>query len=108
MIISPVKKWIIQKLSSIVLIPFIVWFLYNFASITNQNLDQFLFFLDNTKNKIILSSFLIVFYLFFLITISEIFEDYISRNFIKNVANTSLVLFAIMINIITIYCIFNY
>ena len=62
MIISPVKKWIIQKLSSIALIPFIVWFLYNFASITNQNLDQFLFFLDNTKNKIILCQFLTMYH----------------------------------------------
>ena len=62
-------------------------FLYNFYINNKSKFRPIFIFLDNTKNKIILSSFLIVFYLFFLITISEIFEDYISRNFIKNVAN---------------------
>ena len=46
-------------------------------------------------------------YFFSALTISEIFEDYMENEKIKNVANKLLYLFAIIIPIITIIIIYN-
>ena len=51
--------------------------------------------------------FIVIAFFFSALTISEIFEDYIQDEKIKNVANKLLNIFAIIIPIITILGIFN-
>ena len=102
------KKWLVMKLASGILIPLMIWFLINFVNIFDSNYSQLIDFFSNSTTKVLFSLFLILAFMFFSLTISEIFEDYIGKDKLKNVANTSLVLFAIIINIITIYCIFNF
>jgi succinate dehydrogenase / fumarate reductase membrane anchor subunit len=50
---------------------------------------------------------MIVAFFYFSLSISEIFEDYIHDEKIKNVANKGLYIFAIVIPLITITIIFN-
>ena len=101
------RKWIFIKISSLILIPFMAWFLLNFVSIYNKDYTEILNFLSNQPTKILFSLFIVLGFFFSALTISEIFEDYLHDEKIKNVANKALYLFAIVIPLLTILGIYN-
>ncbi len=100
------KKWLSIKLSSLFLIPFMAWFIVNFVSILNNDYNKLMSFLSEQPSKILFSIFVFLSFFFYSLTISEIFEDYVSNERIKNVANKLVYIFAILLSlgtIITIY-----
>ena len=101
------KKWIFIKASSVILIPLMFWFIINFVSIYDQSYTEVLNFFTNKLNKFLFSLFIILAYFFSSLSISEVFEDYIGDEKIKNVANRLLYISAIGISLITIIIIFN-
>ncbi len=101
------KKWLFIKISSLILIPLMVWFLLNFVSIYNRDYTEILDFFSNQPTKILFSIFIVIAFFFSALTISEIFEDYLHDEKIKNVANKALYLFAIVIPLLTILGIYN-
>ena len=101
------KKWIFMKISSVFLVPLMLWFIINFISIYNQNYLDVLKFFTVPTNKFLFSFFIVFAYFFSALSISEVFEDYIQDEKIKNAANKILRIFAIVIPIITIFIIFN-
>ena len=96
------KKWLFTKISSLILMPFMIWFLLSFVSIYDKNYSDIIAFFSEQPAKILFSVFIIISFFFSALTISEIFEDYISNDRIKNVANKALYLFAIVIPLLTI------
>ncbi|MDB9784089.1 succinate dehydrogenase, hydrophobic membrane anchor protein [Pelagibacteraceae bacterium] len=104
---SSTKKWLFIKYSSAILIPFMIWFIVNLASIYDSEYDVIMSFFTQQTSKILFSLFLICSFFFSSLTISEIFEDYIHVEKTKNVANKILFIFAIMIPLTTIISIFN-
>ena len=101
------KKWLFTKYSSILLIPLMIWFVINLTSIYDNDYIDVVNFFITQPSKIIFSIFIVVAYFFSALTISEIFEDYISNKKIKNVANKLLYIFAIIIPLLTIIGIYN-
>ena len=101
------KKWIFMKISSVILLPLMLWFIINFISIYNQNYLEVLKFFTNSATKYLFSFFIIFAYFFSALSISEVFEDYIQNEKIKYAANKALNIFAIVIPIITIIVILN-
>jgi len=101
------KKWLAIKCSSIVLIPLMFWFIVNLTSIYDENYTVIVIFFSKTSSKVLYSLFLIAAFSFFSLTISEVFEDYIKNEKIKNVATKILYVFAIVIPLITILSIFR-
>ena len=101
------KKWLFTKISSLILIPLMAWFLVNFVSIYDKTHSQILIFFSEQPSKILFSIFVIIAFFFSALTISEIFEDYLHDIKIKNVANKALNLFAILIPLLTILSIYN-
>ena len=101
------KKWIFLKASSLVLLPLMMWFILNFSSIALSDPTEIISLLTSQPGKILFSVFLIVAFFFFSLTISEIFEDYMSNEKIKNVANKSLYIVAILFSIFTIINIYK-
>ena len=100
------KKWLFIKLSSLMLIPFMAWFIINFVSILNNDYNKLITFLSEQPSKILFSIFVFLSLFFYSLTISEIFEDYMGNEKIKNVANKLVYIFAIVLffgTIITIY-----
>ena len=89
------KKWLFTKISSLVLIPFLIWFIINLVKIYDNDYQQIVNFFSSQPSKILFSLFVVIAYFFSALTISEIFEDYIRDDKIKNVANKSLNIFAI-------------
>ena len=104
---SVTKKWIFLKISSIVLLPLMIWFIINFISIYDQNFIEVLKFFSNPLNKFLFSIFIIFAYFFSAISVSEVFEDYISKEKTKNVANRLLYISAIVVPLLTIIILFN-
>jgi succinate dehydrogenase / fumarate reductase membrane anchor subunit len=96
------KKWLVIKLSSIILIPLMFWFTVNLASIYDESYAEIVIFFSKSSSKALYSLFLIAAFSFFSLTISEVFEDYINDEKIKNVATKILYVFAILMPIITI------
>ena len=101
------KKWLFLKYSSLTLIPLMIWFIINLASIYDSNYIEVVNFFITQPSKILFSIFIVFSYFFSALTISEIFEDYIRDEKIKNVANKILNIFAIMIPLLTIIGMFN-
>ena len=101
------KKWLFTKISSLVLIPFLIWFIINLVKIYDNDYQQIVNFFSSQPSKILFSLFVVIAYFFSALTISEIFEDYIKDQKIKNVANKLLNIFAIIMPLITITGIYN-
>ena len=101
------KKWIILKISSLILIPLMLWFVLNFVSIYDKSFEEILIFFSKSTSRILFSLFIIFAFFYSALSISEVFEDYISENNLKNVANRILYLSAIIVPLITIILIFK-
>ena len=101
------KKWLFIKFSSLLLIPFMAWFIINFISILNDDYNGIMTFLSEQPSKILFSIFVFLSFFFYSLTISEIFEDYMSNKKIKNVANKLVFIFAILLFLGTIITIYN-
>ena len=100
--INATKKWIFLKISGVLLVPLMVWFILNFIKVYDQDYFIVVRFFSSPLSKFLFSLFIINVYFFSALSISEVFEDYIKNNKIKNVANTLLYLSAVVIPLITI------
>ena len=105
--INATKKWIFLKISSAILVPLMLWFLFNLVSIYDKTYAEVLLFFTSQPSKLLFSFFIIFAYFFSSLSISEVFEDYIEDEKIKNVANKSLYFFAIIIPILILLLLFK-
>ena len=105
--INATKKWIFLKISSIILIPLMVWFIINLVLIYEKDYFAIVSFFSTQPSKFLTSLLMIVAFFYSSLSISEIFEDYIHDEKVKSVANKVLTIFAIIIPLITIIIIFN-
>ena len=101
------KKWVFLKISSVILLPLMFWFIINFVSIYDNDYSEVVRFFTNSVSKFLFGLFIIFAYFFSALTISEVFEDYISDDKIKYVANRLLFISAIIIPLLTIIFLFN-
>ena len=94
------RKWILHRISAIILAPIYVWLYFSLISLSTKNyLEAISFF----KNPLFVILTIIVFFVGFFhakISLSEIFEDYIQNQKIKDVANLLTVILSIIIPII--------
>ena len=95
--INATKKWLFLKISSVILIPLMVWFLFNLVSFYDKSFDEVLLFFTSQPTKFLFSLFIIFAYFYSALSITEVFEDYINNEKLKNVANKLLYFFAIII-----------
>tara|TARA_S200000501_G_scaffold261119_1_gene245100 strand:+ start:1019 stop:1342 length:324 start_codon:yes stop_codon:yes gene_type:complete len=104
---SATKKWLFIKVSSLILIPMMTWFVISFVKIYDNGYQQIVDFFSSQPSKILFSIFVVIAYFFSALTISEILEDYVRNDKIKNVANKLLNIFAIIVPLMTIFGILN-
>ena len=84
-----------------------IWFIINLVLIYQADYKEVINFFTQQPSKILFTLFVVFAYFFSALTISEIFEDYINDEKIKNVANKLLNIFAILIPLLTIIGIYN-
>ena len=97
---SETRKWILHRVSAIILAPLYVWLFFSLVILSTKNYSEAIYFF-----KIPLFAILtvIVFFVAFFhvkISLSEIFEDYIHNQKIKNVANILALILSIIIPVI--------
>ena len=105
--INATKKWIFLKISSVILMPLMLWFLFNLVSYYDKSYDEVLLFFTSQPTKFLFSLFIIFAYFYSSLSISEVFEDYIKNEKLKNVANRLLYFFAILIPILTMLLLYK-
>ena len=101
------KKLLFMKIISAILVPLMMWFILNLVSIFDKDYIEIVNFFTTQPSKILVSLTLVFAYFFSALSISEVFEDYIQEEKIKNAANKVLNIFAIIMPLITIIVIFN-
>ena len=105
--INATKKWIFLKASSIVLVPLMAWFVINLVSIYDKDYVDIVSFFSTQPSKFLTSLLMIVAFFYSSLSISEIFEDYIHDEKIKNIANKALYTFSIIVPLIIIMALLN-
>ena len=101
------RKWILQKISALMVAPLIIWFLISLISLSTGDYNSVVNFFNKPLFLFLTIILLVTGFFHAKIGLSEIFEDYIHDEKIKNVANKGLYIFAIVIPLITIIIIFN-
>ena len=96
------RKWIIQRVTALITAPLIVWFLISLISLSTGDYNSVINFFSKPLFLSLTIILLIVGFFHAKIGLSEIFEDYIQNEKIKNVANLLTFLLSIIIPSITI------
>ena len=92
-------KWILHRVSAIILAPLFVWLYFSLISLSTKNFSDAVNFFENPL-FIILT--IILFFMGFFhakISLNEIFEDYIHNEKIKDFANILALILSIIIPI---------
>ena len=96
------RKWIFLKVSSLLMVPFMIWFLIKFVSIYDGNYQKIVEFFSTQPSTIIFSIFIVITFFHSALSISEIFEDYINNKKTRKFANIMVYLSSFIIPAITI------
>ena len=94
------RKWILHRVSAIILVPLYVWLFFSLIALSTKNYSEAIYFFQNSLFMVLT---IIVFFVAFFhvkISLSEIFEDYIHDKKIKDVANLLVSIFSIITPII--------
>ena len=96
------RKWILHRISAIILAPLYAWLYLSIISLSTKNYSEAIYFF---KNPLFTALTIIVFFVGFFhakVSLNEIFEDYIHNQKIKDVANILVLISSIIIPIIII------
>ena len=105
--LNATKKWLSLKLSSVIMVPFMIWFLVNFVSIYDSNYENIVEFFSSSQSALIFSIFIIITFFHSALSISEIFEDYISSEKTRKFANMMVYLSSFIIPTITLLTLYK-
>ena len=94
------RKWILHRISAIILAPLYVWLLFSLISLSTKNYSEAIYFFKNPLFEILTIMVFFVGFFHAKISLNEIFEDYIHNKKIKDVANLLVLIFGIIILII--------
>ena len=97
------RKWILHRISAIILAPLYVWLYFSLISLSTKNYLEAIYFFKNPLFGILT---IIVFFIGFFhakISLSEIFEDYVHNQKIKDVANILALISSIIIPVIILF-----
>jgi len=96
------RKWILQRISALMVAPLIIWFLISLISLSTGDYNSVINFFSKPLFLFLTIILLITGFFHAKIGLGEIFEDYIRDEKIKNVANLLTFLMSIIIPSITI------
>jgi len=94
------QKWILHRVSAIILAPLYVWLYFSLVSLSTKNYFEAIYFFKNPIFKILTIMIFFVGFFHVRISLSEIFEDYIHNQKIKDVANILTLISSIIIPLI--------
>jgi len=96
------RKWILQRVSAVIVAPLIVWFLISLITLSTADYSSVINFFSKPLFLFLTIILLITGFFHAKIGLSEIFEDYIQDEKIKNAANLLTFLLSIIVPLVTI------
>ena len=96
------SNWLFQRVSALITAPLLVWFLLSLISLSTSDYNSVVIFFSKPLFLSLTVILLIAGFFHAKIGLSEIFEDYIQDEKIKNVANLLSFLLSIIVPSITI------
>jgi len=96
------RKWILHRISGVILVPLFVWLYFSFISLSTKNYSEAIYFFKNPLFEILTIVLFFVGFFHAKISLNEIFEDYIHNKKIKDVANILTLIFSIILPVITL------
>ena len=97
---SETKKWILHRISGVILAPLFIWFYFSLISLSTKNYSEAIYFFKNPLFEILTIMVFFVGFFHAKISLNEIFEDYIHNQKTKDVANIFVLISSIIIPII--------
>ena len=97
------RKWLLQRFSALITAPLVIWFLISLITLSMGDYYSVTNFFSKPLFLFLTIILLIIGFFHAKIGFSEIFEDYIHNEKIKNVANLLTLLISIIIPSITIF-----
>ena len=97
---SETRKWILHRISAIILAPLYVWLYFSLNSLSTKSYSEAIYFFKNPLFEILTIMVFFVGFFHAKISLNEIFEDYIHNTKIKDVANIFVLISSIIIPII--------
>ena len=96
------RKWILHRVSAVFLVPLFAWFYFSLISLSEKNYQEVIYFFENPLFKILIFALFFIGFFHAKISLSEIFEDYMHNQKIKDVANIFALILSIIIPSITL------
>ena len=94
------RKWILHRISAIILTPLYVWLYFSLISLSTKNYSEAIYFFKNPLFEILTIMLFFVGFFHAKISLGEIFEDYIHNQKTKYVANILALILSIIIPVI--------
>ena len=94
------RKWILHRISAIILAPLYIWLYFSLISLSTKNYLEAIYFFTNPLFKILTIMVFFVGFFHAKISLGEIFEDYIHNKKIKDVANILALISSIVVPVI--------
>ena len=102
------NHWITQKISALILLPLLWWFLFIFKDFINKDYSSQILWMKNFSNSLLLTLFIIVALFHLRLGLTVVIEDYIhnlkSKNFLLSLITILCLLFSVF-TVIVIYMI---
>ena len=102
------NHWITQKISALILLPLLWWFLFIFKDFINKDYSSQILWMKNFSNSSLLTLFIIIALFHLRLGLTVVIEDYIhnlkSKNFLLSLITILCLLFSVF-TIIVIYMI---
>jgi len=94
------RKWILHRVSAIILAPLFAWFYFSLISLSEKNYQEAINFFENPLFKTLTITLFFIGFFHAKISLNEIFEDYINSKKLKDVANILVQILSIIIPVI--------
>lgn len=102
------NHWITQKISALILLPLLCWFLFIFKDFINKDYSSQILWMKNFSNSLLLTLFIIIALFHLRLGLTVVIEDYIhnlkSKNFLLSLITILCLLFSVF-TVIVIYMI---
>ena len=102
------NHWITQKISALILLPLLCWFLFIFKDFINKDYSSQILWMKNFSNSLLLTFFIIIALFHLRLGLTVVIEDYIhnlkSKNFLLSLITILCLLFSVF-TVIAIYMI---
>ena len=101
------RKWIIQRVSALLMIPIMGWFIVNFISIYDEGYFEVMNFFSSDKSKTRIPILIIISFIHIILGLQEVYQDYIQDEKIKSRTNKITNILCVIVPAITIFFLLN-